>query len=79
MHAPYLFAPLSTFPQLFHTCCFPTFLKQVTNALLTKHGIDAGKCDLLVHVRVCKGYVRHLDGSIQKQYSEDEVTFPLQV
>ena len=35
--------------------------------------------DLQVGVRVCKGYVRHLDGSIEKTFSQDEIQFPLQV
>ncbi len=54
-------------------------LCQVCAALLTKHGIDVGKVDLMVGVKVCRGYVRHLDGTVQKQYMEDEVSFPLQV
>lgn len=38
-----------------------------------------GKVDIVVNVRVVTGFVRHLDGSIQKQYAPDEVLCPLQV
>lgn len=35
--------------------------------------------DVLLHVKVCKGYLQLADGSIQKQFYEDELYFPLQV
>jgi hypothetical protein len=60
-------------------CCLPPIPLQIASALLVKHGLDVGKCDLVCGVKVCKGFVRHMDGSIQKIYSEDEVKFPLQV
>lgn len=52
---------------------------QVSADLLIQHGIEVGHVDLLVGVRMCKGFVRHLDGTVQKQFSEDSVAFPLQV
>lgn len=49
------------------------------NSFVTKYGVDVGKVDIVVNVRVVTGFVRHLDGSIQKQYAPDEVQCPLQV
>lgn len=32
-----------------------------------------------VCVKVCLGYIRHVDGTIQKTYSDEELQVPLQV
>jgi hypothetical protein len=56
-----------------HTCT------QLVNSTLTRFGIDVGRCDLIVHVKICKGFVRHADGSVQRQLAAEEANFPLQV
>ncbi|GLC57430.1 hypothetical protein PLESTB_001223500 [Pleodorina starrii] len=50
----------------------------LANTFLTRCGIDVGKVDLVVGVKVCLGYIRHSDGTIEKTYSKDEVQVPLQ-
>ncbi|GFH21891.1 5'-3' exoribonuclease 1, partial [Haematococcus lacustris] len=50
----------------------------IVNSLLTKHGLEVGACDVICHVKVCKGFVKNLDGTINKLYSTDEVKFPVQ-
>jgi hypothetical protein len=47
-------------------------------ALLTHHGLVVGQVRLVLHVRLCRGYVRHLDGGLQKEYAASEATYPLQ-
>ena len=52
---------------------------QLTNKFISTMGVDVGHVDVLVSVRLCLGYVRHVDGSVQKQYSDTESQYPLQV
>ncbi|KAJ9516840.1 hypothetical protein QJQ45_027260, partial [Haematococcus lacustris] len=52
---------------------------QIVSSLLIKHGLEVGACDVICHVKVCKGFVKNLDGTINKLYSTDEVKFPVQV
>lgn len=61
--------------QLLHAVC----CTQVVSMCLTRWGIDVGRCDLLVHTKTCKGYVRHADGTVQRQLADQEVMVPLQV
>ncbi len=51
---------------------------QLASELLVKQGLEVGRVELLMHVRVCRGYTQHLDGTLQKMYSQEEVAFPLQ-
>ncbi|KAJ9516877.1 hypothetical protein QJQ45_027272, partial [Haematococcus lacustris] len=51
---------------------------QIVSSLLIKHGLEVGACDVICHVKVCKGFVKNLDGTINKLYSTDEVKFPVQ-
>ena len=51
----------------------------MSSALLTHHGLDVGQVRLVLHVRLCKGFIRHLNGVLEKEYAEREVTYPLQV
>ncbi|KAG2447716.1 hypothetical protein HYH02_007176 [Chlamydomonas schloesseri] len=50
----------------------------LTSTFLTKFGIDVGRVDLVVGVKVCLGYVRHSDGTIEKTYAKEEQQVPLQ-
>jgi len=50
----------------------------LVNTTLTRCGVDVGRCDLIVHVRICKGYIRHPDGTIQRQLAAEEANYPLQ-
>ena len=38
-----------------------------------------GNCDIILHVRVCEGLVRQLDGSIEKRFARKELMYPIQV
>ena len=38
-----------------------------------------GNCDIMLHVRVCEGLVRQLDGSIEKRFGRKELLYPIQV
>ena len=49
----------------------------MTTALM--QGLDVGKCDIMLHVRVCEGLVRQLDGSIEKRFARKELLYPIQV
>lgn len=42
-------------------------------------GIDLGQIQVMFHVHVCTGLVRHPDGSLQKKFSDKEELFPVQV
>lgn len=42
-------------------------------------GLDVGNCDIMLHVRVCNGLVRQLDGSIEKRFDRKELLYPIQV
>ena len=42
-------------------------------------GLDVGNCDIMLHVRVCEGLVRQLDGSIEKRFARKELLYPIQV
>ncbi|GLI61583.1 hypothetical protein VaNZ11_003999 [Volvox africanus] len=50
----------------------------LASTYLTRCGMDVGKVDLVVGVKVCLGYIRHGDGTIEKTYSKHEVQVPLQ-
>jgi len=52
---------------------------QLVNTTLTRSGIEVGNCDILVHVKICKGYIQHPDGTIQRQLAAEETSVPLQV
>ncbi|MEW5297011.1 MAG: hypothetical protein WDW36_000248 [Sanguina aurantia] len=51
----------------------------LANSYVTRFGVDVGKVDIVVAVRAVTGFVRHLDGGVQKQYAPEEVLCPLQV
>ena len=38
-----------------------------------------GNCDIILHVRVCEGLMRQLDGSIEKRFARKELMYPIQV
>ena len=38
-----------------------------------------GNCDIMLHVRVCEGLVRQLDGTIEKRFARKELLYPIQV
>lgn len=42
-------------------------------------GLDVGNCDIMLHVRVCEGLVRQLDGTIEKRFARKELLYPIQV
>ena len=42
-------------------------------------GLDVGNCDIILHVRVCEGLMRQLDGSIEKRFARKELMYPIQV
>ena len=46
---------------------------------LTKSGLDIGRCEVLVHVKLLLGFLRHPDGTVVRQYSTEDVLAPLQV
>ncbi|GIL88258.1 hypothetical protein Vretimale_14135 [Volvox reticuliferus] len=50
----------------------------LASTFLMRCGMDVGKVDLVIGVKVCLGYIRHGDGTIEKTYSKDEVQVPLQ-
>lgn len=47
--------------------------------LVVHAGVDAGMCDLLLHLRPCEGLVRRVDGTIEKRFSKSEHALPVQV
>ena len=47
--------------------------------MLTRRGIDVGEVVISVGVRVCRGFVRHPDGTVQRQYDPEDIEVPLQV
>lgn len=46
---------------------------------ITKHGLDVGCINIVLHVRPCEGLVRQLDGSVEKRFSKTECAYPLQM
>ena len=46
---------------------------------LTKKGVDVGSVNVMIHVRVCEGLVRHPDGSLQKRFGKTDVVVPAQL
>ena len=42
-------------------------------------GIDIGRSELVLHVRVCEGLMRQLDGTVEKRFAKKEILYPLQV
>ena len=42
-------------------------------------GLDVGNCDIILHVHVCEGLMRQLDGSIEKRFARKELMYPIQV
>ncbi len=53
-------------------------LSQMASSLLTRFGMDVGTVEIVMHVKVCKGYLQYLDGTLQKQYLDTEIGVPLQ-
>lgn len=49
-----------------------------TNDVLIRTGVELGKVDILLGVKVCRGYVRHVDSTITKTYADEEQVFALQ-
>ena len=52
---------------------------KLSRDLLLHSGVDAGPCDLLLHLRPCEGLVRSIDGTIEKRFSKAEHPLPIQV
>ena len=52
---------------------------QLTNEYLSKHGVELGALQLLLHVRPCEGLVRQIDGTVEKRFGKTEAVYPLQV
>lgn len=42
-------------------------------------GAQVGNIDIMLHVRICEGFVRNPDGTIVKRWSKEELTYPMQV
>lgn len=42
-------------------------------------GVDIGRSELVLHVRVCEGLMRQLDGTVEKRFAKQEILYPLQV
>ena len=42
-------------------------------------GMDVGRSELVLHVRVCEGLMRQLDGTVEKRFAKKETLYPLQV
>ena len=42
-------------------------------------GMDIGRSELVLHVRVCEGLMRQLDGTVEKRFAKKEILYPLQV
>ncbi|DBA92644.1 TPA: hypothetical protein ACH3X1_002861 [Trebouxia sp. C0004] len=51
---------------------------QLTRQFLIKHGMEVGRCELVLHVRPCEGLMRQLDGTIEKRFAKKEILYPLQ-
>lgn len=49
------------------------------NGTLVRTGVELGRVDILLGVKVCRGYVRHVDSTITKTYADEEQIFALQV
>ncbi len=49
-----------------------------TNDVLIRTGVELGKVDILLGVKVCRGFVRHVDSTITKMYADEEQVFALQ-
>ena len=52
---------------------------KLSRDLVVHHGIDAGPCELLLHLRPCEGLVRTVEGAIEKRFSKSETSLPVQV
>ena len=46
---------------------------------LVVQGMDIGRSELVLHVRVCEGLMRQLDGTVEKRFAKKEILYPLQV
>lgn len=46
---------------------------------LVVQGMDIGRSGLVLHVRVCEGLMRQLDGTVEKRFAKKEILYPLQV
>ena len=40
--------------------------------------MDIGRSELVLHVRVCEGLMRQLDGTVEKRFDKKEILYPLQ-
>ncbi|KAK9818370.1 hypothetical protein WJX72_011521 [[Myrmecia] bisecta] len=45
---------------------------------VVKHGMDVGRCEIILHVRPVEGLIRQLDGSVEKRFSKKELLYPIQ-
>lgn len=52
---------------------------KLSRDLLTTSGLDAGPCELMLHLRPCEGLIRCVDGTIEKRFSKSEHLLPVQV
>ena len=52
---------------------------KLSRDLVVHHGVDAGPCELLLHLRPCEGLVRTVEGAIEKRFSKSETSLPVQV
>lgn len=53
-------------------------VSSIKSNFLEKDGIDVGEVSVILHVRVCVGLVRNLDGTIEKRFASTEEAHPLQ-
>ncbi|KAA6417737.1 MAG: 5 -3 exoribonuclease 1, partial [Trebouxia sp. A1-2] len=51
---------------------------QLTRQFLIKHGMEVGRCELVLHVCPCEGLMRQLDGTVEKRFAKKEILYPLQ-
>ena len=61
------------------TCSRITTARRTHLTSVSMQGLDVGNCDIMLHVRVCEGLVRQLDGSIEKRFACKELLYPIQV
>ena len=61
------------------TCSRITTARHSHLTSVSMQGLDVGNCDIMLHVRVCEGLVRQLDGSIEKRFARKELLYPIQV
>ncbi len=52
---------------------------KLAREFVVKHGMDVGRCEILLHVRPVEGLIRQLDGTVEKRFSKKELLYPIQV